>query len=153
LLHEQSIPAEVRASSAFVAPPGVPFVGGSHLVLWRHSSQPRPALELINYLNSPEVQIPYSQEIGLFPTRLEALADERISKDAQTQGLVDRIQHGRSFRTMPLWGMLENRISEAFSNLWREVLQSNPQESDRLVSEYVIPLSRRLSRHLQQDLA
>lgn len=153
LLREQAIPEEVLANSAFVAPPGVPFVGGSHLVLWRHSSKTRAALQLIKFLNSPEVQIRYSQEIGLFPTSLEALADQRITNNAQTRALVDRIQNGRSFRSVPLWGMLESRISDSFSNLWREILQSDPQASDRLVTEYMVPLSRRLSRNLQQDLA
>ena len=56
--------------------PGVPYIGGSHLVIWKHTRYVEPALTLIRYINSVDAQARLVQTSGLFPTRLEVLTRE-----------------------------------------------------------------------------
>jgi multiple sugar transport system substrate-binding protein len=47
-------------------PPGA-MLGGSHLVIWKHSRKQDAALKLIRYLTQAEAQVKYARRIGLLP--------------------------------------------------------------------------------------
>jgi len=53
--------------------PGPLYMGGSNLVIWKHTRQKDAAVRLIRSLISPDVQASFCQHIGLLPTHLEAL--------------------------------------------------------------------------------
>jgi len=146
LLQDERVSPEVLNNSGFVSPPGVPFVGGSHLVVWRHTHLVQEALELLRFLTSPEVQIAYSQSIGLLPTQLGALAEPFYSDNPFYERLVNRLKTGRSFRSVPLWGLVEERLSTMFSGLWADVLAEPelPEDLRSIIEERMEALSGRL---------
>ena len=90
---------------------------------WKHSRTKAESLALIQYLNSPEVQDAYSKEIGLLPANKEVLSAPSFNNDPRYQRLLKRLARGRSFRSIPLWGMVENRLSGVFSSIWDDLLQ------------------------------
>ena len=137
--------AEVLANTGFAPPPGIPYVGGSHLVLWRHTHNESSALELIRYLCQPEVQTSYCQAIGLLPTKLQALASPAYNNSPFYQRLVERLKNGRSFRPLPLWGMVEDKLTAALSQVWSDLINDPTQDIAQTVSLNLQPLSRRLN--------
>jgi multiple sugar transport system substrate-binding protein len=145
VLAGQSVAPEIIADTGFASPPGVPYVGGSHLVLWRHTPNESSALELIRYLCQPEVQTAYCKVIGLLPTKLEALASPTYTESPFYHRLVDRLKSGRSFRPLPLWGMVEDKLTASLSQIWSDLLADPTIDVAQTASLNLQPLSRRLN--------
>jgi multiple sugar transport system substrate-binding protein len=145
LLTDQTSDPHVLANTGFASPPGVPFVGGSHLVLWRHTPHLSSALELIRYLSQPDIQTAYCKAIGLLPTRLDALASPAYHEHPSYHRLVDRLKSGRSFRTLPLWGMVEDKLTASLSQVWIDLMNDPSLDISQTVSLIIQPLSRRLN--------
>ena len=103
-------------------PPGVPFVGGTHLVIWRQTGSQRPLLNLISYLTSPTIQLAIYQDSTVLPARPDVLAREPFANDPFYAALASQLQTARSFPLFRLWGMVENRLTEAMTTIWRGVL-------------------------------
>jgi len=140
-----AIAPEVLANTGFAPPPGVPYVGGSHLVLWRHTKNESSAFELIRYLCQPEVQTTYCKVIGLLPTKLDALASPTYDSSPFYHRLVERLKTGRSFRPLPLWGMVEDKLTAALSQVWSDLIIDPTMDVAPTVSLNLQPLSRRLN--------
>jgi multiple sugar transport system substrate-binding protein len=145
------MPAKVGRS----LPPGVPFVGGTHLVIWRHARNQRPLLNLISYLTSPTIQLAIYPDSTVLPARPDVLAREPFANDPFYAALASQLQTARSFPLFRLWGMLENRLTEAMATIWRGALEKTGDTSLKsaslqqaaiasLVAETLEPLARRL---------
>ena len=145
VMADQNASPEILANTGYAPPPGVPYVGGSHLVLWRHTHTEGSALELIRYLCQPEVQTTYCKVIGLLPTRLTALASPDYNNSPLYHRLVERLKTGRSFRPLPLWGMVEDKLTVAFAQIWTDLLNDPSLDVAQSVSLTLQPLSRRLN--------
>jgi multiple sugar transport system substrate-binding protein len=145
VLAGQSAEQDIFTNTGFASPPGVPYVGGSHLVLWRHTPNEGPALELIRYLCQPEVQTAYCKVIGLLPTRLAALALPAYTESPFYRRLIERLKSGRSFRPLPLWGMVEDKLTASLSQIWSDLLNDPSLDVAQTVSLNLQPLSRRLN--------
>jgi multiple sugar transport system substrate-binding protein len=136
---------EIVDQTGVVFPPGVPFVGGSHLVCWKHSPNRRLAVKLIQYLASAEVQATWARQAGLLPTRLDVLSQPPFS-DEPIYWLVARgLRRGRSFPGVPLWGLVEERLNEAFDDLWSEVLSEPGLDLETTIAARLSPLARELN--------
>ena len=98
LLSEGGISEDIRENIGFVSPPGVPFVGGSHLAVWKHSSRPRESFELVKFLTSEEVQDTYCRAIGLLPSKHEVFSMPTYASNPFFQRMAERLKTGRSFR-------------------------------------------------------
>jgi len=110
--------------------PGVPYIGGSHLVIWKHTRYVEQALALIRYINSADAQARLVQTSGLFPTRLVVLTREPFHSNPFYQMAAEGLQAGRAFPTFSLWGLVENKLTEAFTAIWEDIL-SNPEADIR----------------------
>jgi multiple sugar transport system substrate-binding protein len=131
-------------------PPGPPYVGGSNLVIWKHTRQKDAALRLIRTLISPDVQASFCQHIGLLPTRLEALQRPPYSTDPRYQMLAQAAQSGRSYPTLLRWGLIEENLSRTLMQIWSD-LAANPQSDlGVLLSQRIDPLMKRLNSLLAQ---
>jgi len=146
-----SMPGKVGRS----LPPGVPFVGGTHLVIWRRPGSQRPLLNLINYLTSPAIQLAIYHDSTVLPARPDVLAREPFANDPFYAAMASQLQTARSFPFFRLWGMLENRLTEAMTTIWRGVLEKTSDTSPEsassqkaaiasLVAETLEPLAHRL---------
>lgn len=135
---------EIVAQTGVTFPPGVPFVGGSHLVYWKHTPHRLLAVKLIQYLASAQVQATWARQTGLLPTRLDVLSRPPFS-DEPIYWLVARgLQRGRSFRSVPLWGLVEERLNEAFGDLWAEILAGPDLDLETTIAARMRPLARDL---------
>jgi len=132
-------------------PPGIPFVGGSHLGIWRHTRRPEEALELARFLTGLEFQRMYSVQAGLLPARPAVLSDPRSTAATFYQHLVPALIKGRSFPSIPVWGLVEKRVSEALTDIWQDVLQSAELDLDAILDDHLTPTARHLQTVLDNE--
>jgi multiple sugar transport system substrate-binding protein len=135
---------------AIALPPGASFVGGSNLVVWKHSHHADAAIKLIRFLTQAAAQVSYSQFIGLLPVRMEALSLSPFSEDPCWQMAVKGLKSGRSFPTIRLWGLIEDRLRVGLSAVWADVL-AHPEADPRIsLVQHLAPIAQRLDVLLRQ---
>jgi multiple sugar transport system substrate-binding protein len=126
-------------------PPGVPFVGGSNLVIWRHSHQGKLAFELVKFLTSQATQVAYSTRARSLPVRLDALSNPPFSTDPLYKSIVEALKSGRSYQVNRLWGMVEERLIAGLNQIWAEIFANPEIDLDALLDQHLQPLAERLN--------
>ena len=135
-----------------VAPtPGVTFIGGSNLVVWRHiaPSHESLAMDLVRFLTSQQVQSSYTSQVGFFPVRPEVLQAPPFGTDSFYQFLIQGLKTGRTFQAIAQWGLIEDRLLRALGQLWENVLAHPEGDIDAIIAEQLDPLAQRLDHLLQ----
>jgi multiple sugar transport system substrate-binding protein len=150
MLSESIITDEVRSNIGFVSPPGIPFVGGSHLAIWKHTNHAKEAFELVKFLTSEETQDAYCKAIGLLPAKHKVFSMPTYASNLFYQRMVERLKTGRSFRTVPMWGMIENRWALALANIWTDIFENPDRDLKELIEKNIAPLNRRLNLTISQ---
>ena len=136
--------SEMLEHTGLALPCGKPFVGGSHLVIWRHTRQPAAALRLVEFLARPAAQVAYSQSIGLLPARLDALHMEPFASDPLWQQSADGLTAGRTFPVIRLWGLSEDRMTPAMGALWADLRRNPDLDLDESLRRHMDPVWLRL---------
>src|SRR5512143_1539184 len=108
-----------RDNVGLAMPPGAPMLGGSHLVIWKHSRKQESALKLIRFLTQVDVQVTYAQRIGLLPVIIEALNAEPFSSDRLWRSAVQAARAGRAVPITRSWGLMEERLATEFARIWQ----------------------------------
>ena len=123
--HREGVAPIVWENLGCAMPPGVPYVGSTHLVIWRHSLREREALQLIQFLTSSAVLRQVFALSGNFPALLPVLAGSPFTDDADYQVVCECLRQGRAFRTSHFWAGIEMRMNNLFNQLWRDLF-ANP---------------------------
>ncbi len=144
LRNNPNVLPEVIEKTGVTLPPGVPFVGGSSLVFWQFSRKQREALALIKFLTSEHVQRAYLFDAGLLPVRTDVLASPPFSTDPKFRALSQGLQSGRSFRLLPLWGLVEDRITTTLSLIWKKVLAHEETDLYGMLERDLTTMARQL---------
>ncbi len=142
--------ADLGEQLGVALPPGPSFVGGSHLVVWKHGRHAEAAVQLADFLTRSAPQLAYSQAVGLFPTRLEALAAPPFATHPFWQLATRGLRTGRSLPVTRSWGLMEDRLSLALAALWGDVLADPEGDLDEVIRRRLEPLAKRLDLVLGQ---
>jgi multiple sugar transport system substrate-binding protein len=126
-------------------PPGVPFVGGSDLVMWRHTQRPHVAMELIRFLTSHRVQSSYLELIGQLPVRMDAVNTERQANDPVYQTMLAALHTGRSFPSISMLGLVEGRLVDAGPHIWSEIFSTPDADIPTIVHHTLDRVAKRLN--------
>lgn len=132
-------------------PPGVPFVGGSNLVVWRHSRQHKLAVELVKYLTSQTVQVAYSQKASSLPVRLDALTGAPFGTDALYRPIVEGLKTGRSYQVSRLWGLIEEKLVAELNDIWATIFDQPEPDVAAVLARRLPALAERLDLILSSD--
>jgi multiple sugar transport system substrate-binding protein len=143
-LQRSEVPAEVKANVRTTLPPGVPFVGGTNLVLWKHSKQERLATELIRFLMTKDVQLNVSQRARSLPVRLDALENPPFASDPLYRPIVEGSRTGRSYTASRMWGLIEDKLINELNAMWAELFAQPELDLDKFIADHLGPLSERL---------
>lgn len=141
LMQEPRMSEQVRPHMGMTRLPGVPFVGGHNLAIWKHTRQPRLAVELIKFLSSPEIEPDIYPNFGL-PIRDNAWSVPPFDSPAY-QVFRQSLDTGRSFPNVRLWGLVEKRLTEMIPETWKQAIQ-NPDQVEAVVKTQVERLATRL---------
>ncbi len=138
----------VAENTRIAPPPGVPYIGGSYLALWKHSRDHEAALRLIQYLTSPELLGRLITERNTLPARKEALIMAGVANDPDYQLFIRMIQQGRRYQAGKMWAGVEARLAEFVTQLWDD-LASNPNlDLPRELERRITDLTPRIERSL-----
>jgi multiple sugar transport system substrate-binding protein len=144
ILRASNILPAVRENLGVAHLPGAPFVGGTHLGIWKYTKKQDAALQLIQYLVNNRASMPIYPEIGL-PARLDGYSQAIFSNDPIYHSLEEAARSGRSFPAGRLWGLVENRLVDLFPMIWKEVLADNNADIPRILRRYLEPAAQRLA--------
>ncbi len=128
--------------------PGIPFVGGSNLVIWKHSRQSSAALDLIHFLSEESNSYPAAPHSQLLPARVNVLEDLASRGDPFISMLVQSLRIGRSYPTARLWGLIEDSLIIVMAEMWNELLADQYLDIDVSLAKHLDPLARRLASTL-----
>ncbi len=128
-------------------PPVPSFVGGSHLVIWKHSKKIEQSLKLIRFLTDVKSQVEFSYQIGHLPAQLSALASAPFSTNPLWQVAAHALRTGRSLPASRSWGLIEDRLTNEFAEIWEQVFTDPDLDLDAVlksrldaVAEQIDPL-------------
>jgi multiple sugar transport system substrate-binding protein len=144
------IPPEVSQNWRVAAFPKVSFVGGSGLVIWKHTRYEKEALELVHFLASATSMALTSKPMGVFPPRLAILNTPEFMQDPLLEPMVRGIQAGRGYHAVPLWGLIEDRLVQVLHQIGVQLLADPQADLDTVVRQYIEPAARRLNITLSQ---
>jgi len=147
LLHRQHH-SQDAADWGIALPPGPSFVGGSNLVIWKHSHHAQSALKLIKLLTAPSAQLTFPMQIGLLPVRVEAFSVSDFVNEPMYQQAAQGLQQGRSFPAIRLWGLVEDKLVSTLIRIWEELFSTATTDIDALLDKYLTPLAQQLNRTL-----
>ncbi|MBN1978381.1 MAG: extracellular solute-binding protein [Anaerolineae bacterium] len=143
---EQSGVSDVKNRLGVAAPPEPAFVGGSSLIVWRHTHQAQAAVTMVRTLTSKHLVQALARDIlGFFPACLDVWAEPPYADDPHYKAVARAIKAGRTFPVVPKWGMFENKLNQTVIQLWDTVLAEPDQDLADLVGAYMASLARRLA--------
>jgi multiple sugar transport system substrate-binding protein len=138
---------EVRKNLGVVPMPGMPFVGGHHVVIWNHSRHDSAALKLIQFLQTEEAGKVLYPWFGL-PIRENGWNNPSFDSKLY-QVFKTSLLKGRGFPTARLWGLVEKRLMDVYSDIWAEVLKAPESQLDTIVETRLNNLAHRLQLSLE----
>jgi multiple sugar transport system substrate-binding protein len=129
---------------AVALPPGPSYVGGSNLVVWKHTIHAQRAVELVRFLTQEDTQRDLCAGTGLLPVHRHTLSLPLYSTDPLDRLVIEALESGRSYPTFPRWGLIEERTSSTFVHIWDDLLAEPDPDLDGVLDRHLAPLARRL---------
>lgn len=130
--------------------PGPPFVGGSNLVIWKHTRQETAALSLIQFLIEEKAAAQYAGEIGILSARAVQGDGEPYRDDPFRRTFYESIQSGKTFPIQSLWGLVEDRLATTLAGIWDRLYDNPELPLDETVTQALAQLARSLNLTLSQ---
>jgi len=146
---EQMVP-EIRENIRVTSMPGIPFVGGQDLIVWKHSRHTEAAIKLIRFIYSEETNKAMFPVFGL-PVSESVWMNPPFNGESYSI-FKKAIQSGRGFHGQ-LWGLVEKRLTDVFAEIWTEIFHSSIHDVDEIVEKNVDNLANRLQLSLNSSVA
>jgi multiple sugar transport system substrate-binding protein len=139
------MPEDLAAQVGVAVQPGVPFVGGSNLVIWNHiqPSKESLAVALIRFLTSSENLMTLFRETSMIPARLETLG--HLESDPTYAPLVQSFKTGRAYKRLRLWGLVEDKLTRVLNTVWHEIFTAPRPDINQILVKNLLPLEERLN--------
>ena len=118
----------MRDNVAVTTLPGVPWIGGDHLVIWKNAlsdiEHEKAALDLVRFLGRKETQVQFFEVENVLPARADAY-DELTFPLETTAPTIQRIlKTGRPHPPLRLWRRVEAFLDEMLLDIGSSVLSA-----------------------------
>jgi multiple sugar transport system substrate-binding protein len=110
----------------------ITFVGGSSLAIFKNSKNKAGALKVIQYLTSAKAQVEYAKVTGFLPARLESFNDPYFANDPNRKVFKDAVLYGRTYPSIPSWGLLEPILTRRFGIMWDYVTSGSEYNPEKI---------------------
>ena len=154
LLTSPSASQQIRENLAMTTLPGVPWVGGDHLVVWKNvradTRIEKGALDLVRYLSSLETQVQYFKLGDLLPARLDAYSEIEFSLDTTAATIQKILKTGRPHPPVRLWRRIEAFLDEMLLDIGNTVLGQPTQPASATAERMLIEYEEKLSAMLKE---
>ena len=142
------MPDITRDNLGMMAMPGASFVGGTHLLTWKHTRNREKTLALADFLVKRSAEYNIFPAYGL-PAYVPGWDKVHFIAEPYFSTLLDALQKGRSFPSGQLWGLVEKRLVDAIPIVWEKVLNADEQDIDKILGETIVPLAERINMTLE----
>jgi multiple sugar transport system substrate-binding protein len=129
--------------------PGPSFVGGSNLVIWKYSRHPEASVQFARFLTRGDIQARLVRLVGLLPVRVDVLVCPPFSNEPYWQMAAQALLSGRTFPSIRLWGVIEDRLSAGMDAVWKDILAHPDSDLQDALVRFLTPLCQRLDLMLQ----
>jgi multiple sugar transport system substrate-binding protein len=135
---------ELRENLAVTTLPGVPWVGGDHLVIWKNvhadADVEKVALDLVQYLSDRETQLQFFKLANTLPARLDAYQQIEFSLDTSAETIQRILKTARPHPPVRLWRRIETFLDEMLLDIENTVLRQPTipaaETAKRMLTEY-----------------
>jgi multiple sugar transport system substrate-binding protein len=141
---------EARDNVGLALPLDAPLLGGSHLVIWKHSRKLDAALKLIQFLTQTDTQVNYARRVGLLPAVMEAMHEEPFTTDRLWRSAVQAVKASRPVPITRSWGLMEDRLATEFAAVWLDFFDNPQIDLVTVLQRRLEPLATRLEQVLTQ---
>jgi multiple sugar transport system substrate-binding protein len=152
VLREANVPTVLNHLGSAILP-GVPWIGGSNLVVWREAQMypdlDRAALALVKFLTSHTAQLKYASAANAIPARQETLSQLCFEPEVLDETFKQSLRVGRCYRPVLIWVRMVNDLSREFDAMTAEVLEQC--DVDEVLSRHLTPLAQRYNLMLSPD--
>jgi multiple sugar transport system substrate-binding protein len=136
--------SDMRENVVVTTLPGVPWIGGDHLVVWKTvlaaAAQEKAALDLLMFLSQKETQIELFKLQNVLPARADAHAGLAFPLDTIAATLQTVLETGRPHPAVRLWRRIEAFLDEMLLDIGTSVLRqpavSPADVAPRMLQEY-----------------
>ena len=144
LLNSPYATQEMRHNLGVTTLPGVPWIGGDHLVIWKNvrtdARLEKAALDLLRFLSRKETQIHFFKLQNILPARVDAYPEIKFSLDSAATTIQRILQTGRPHPSIPLWRRIEAFLNEMLTDIGSAVLRQPAipasEITERMLAEY-----------------
>ncbi len=127
--------------------PGVPWIGGSSLVVWKdvlaNPVTERTINHLIAFLTDKKTQKQIYELSHVLPARSEALSELNLDPPELLQVEKKILKSGRSYRPYPIWLRIQNDLVHVFDQITSEYLEDTSQDVQPIIRKYADPVVNR----------
>jgi multiple sugar transport system substrate-binding protein len=152
-LIQNTLPEIRRDLIGVAALPGVSWIGGDHLVLWKtvrfDSQKEKAALELIRSLISVENQIRLFREARILPSRLDAYTELEFQPEGMRPVLEKILQTARPHPPARLWRRTESMLVDMLCEIARDVMDTQTPNVAEIVERHSTDYEKRFSLFLR----
>jgi multiple sugar transport system substrate-binding protein len=135
---------EMRDNLGVTTLPGVPWIGGDHLVIWKNvraeAALEKAAIDLLDFLSSKETQLRFYKLANILPARIDAYPEIKFSLDSTAATIQRILQTGRPHPSLQLWRRIEAFLNEMLTDIGSTVLRqpavSASEIAERMLAEY-----------------
>ena len=149
-IRHRTVPLALIQNIGVAVQPGVPFVGGSNLIIWGHVPvrQESAAVHFIQYLTSAELMLKLFQNTGLIPARMDVL--DQLETDPVYSPMAESLKTGRAFKHLRLWGLVEDKLTKALTKIWKTIFSTPKPDLPQIIYDTLSPLEGRLNTILSE---
>jgi len=132
-INNQFISKSFAEKLGFAPVPGIPWIGGDHLVVWKQARMSpeieRGSVELVRYLISQPIQEANARgEDVRFPSRPDAFAALPFPDSQLTESIMHSLRTGRSYPPIAYWSKIEHQFARAFGFIGEAILKGAKPE-------------------------
>lgn len=132
-----AISEDIREKIGVASVPGISWIGGDHLVIWKtirtDPEKERAGVELIRSLTSVENQVRIQRETTILPARLDAYSQLEFQPEGMRAILENILQTARPHPTIRLWHRIESMLVEMLGNIANTVVRFPDQNVKEIV--------------------
>lgn len=126
------------------------FVGGSNLIVWNHTPNKRAATKLVKFLTEASTLARSNHRLATLPPRLSVMEIPEFKDDPMFSVMSAAIQTGRSYPSLRLWGLVEDRLVSALLQIGAEILAQPNQEIENIVQQSILTTTHRINLTISQ---
>jgi multiple sugar transport system substrate-binding protein len=135
---------ELRENLAVTTLPGISWVGGDHLVIWKNvhadAEVENAALNLVEYLSARDTQVQFFKVANALPARLDAYPEIAFSLDTSAETMQRILKTGCPHPPVRLWRRIETFLDDMLLDIGSTVLRQPTvpaaETAKRMLAEY-----------------